>query len=123
MPELRAEDLQPRTALRVDPSQITPAPPDGSVVVEILDDPADSGPAPAPGQIHLREVIDPRGHFPYPAQIEEILARRGVPKGARILLTGEPYAQGLIWVALVGNGFDAALVVAPGDGPTPSGPP
>jgi thiosulfate/3-mercaptopyruvate sulfurtransferase len=111
---LREMELQPRLRLRVDPASIADGPPDGSVLVQVL--PADpAGPEPGDGQVRTDELFDDALLFLYPYHLRRLLESRKIEPDARLLLQGDRNEAGLVWAALVGNGFDAALVLTPGD--------
>lgn len=108
---LRAEDLQQRARLRVDPGDVDNGLPAGTVVVDVLPmiTSGDSVP-PATGQVRVDELLDESGFFLFPYHLEELLASRDVDHTARLVLRGERLDAAFAWVALTANGFDAALV-------------
>ena len=105
---LRAEGLTPRLHLRADPARLPGEAPDGAAFVTVM--PAGSQDLSA-GQIAVQEVLDERRFFLYPSHLETLLKSRGLDPEKRLLLKGEPADMGLVWAALVGNGFKAAIVM------------
>ncbi|MFQ5670202.1 MAG: rhodanese-like domain-containing protein [Acidobacteriota bacterium] len=107
---LVAENLRPRPELRVAPSAIAAGPPPGSSLLEILPAQHEGGAEPGSGQARVGEFLAENGQFLFPRQLRDLLEIRGVEPDARILLRGTHADAGLAWVALVANGFQAALV-------------
>ncbi len=116
---LQPENLTPRPELRVDAAELGSGLPEGAAVVEVL--PAAPGeadpPAAGPGRLRADEVLSPDGRFLFPYHLRNLLAERGVDPDARLLLRGAPGDAGLVWAALAGNRFDAALITSGTEGP------
>ncbi|TDI31161.1 MAG: hypothetical protein E2P03_08195 [Acidobacteria bacterium] len=106
--QLRAEGLTPRLHLRVDPARLAGEAPDDAAFVTVM--PAGSQHLSA-GQIAVHEVLDERQFFLFPSHLETLLKSRGLDPEKRMILTGEPADMGLVWAALVGNGFEAGIVM------------
>ncbi len=113
--ELRADGMTPRPHLRADPDRLVEEVPDGAALVTIL--PSGSQDL-SPGQIAVHEILNEHRFFLYPSHLETLLKSRGLNPADRLLLKGEPADMGLVWAALVGNGFEAAIVIGVASGAT-----
>jgi hypothetical protein len=106
---LRAKDLKPKPELRFDPALLEAGIPEGWELL-VVDPPGDGEP-PA-GHLRAGEVVNDKGFFLYPFHLRLLLESRELEPHARFLIQGDRLEAGLVWTALVGNGFTAAMVVA-----------
>jgi len=106
---LRASHLTPQPDLRVDPASLAEGIPDGSALLVI--DPQGEG-TPADGHLRAAEVLNETCLFLYPYHLRLLLESRGVDPEAHMIIQGDSLDAGLVWCALVANGFKAAMVVA-----------
>jgi rhodanese-related sulfurtransferase len=105
---LQANHIDPRPDLRVDPAVLAEGVPEGSALLVVV--PEGEG-EPAAGHVRASEVLDSKGLFLYPYHLRLLLESRAVDPEARLLIEGEHLDGGLVWTALVANGFQAAMVV------------
>jgi len=105
---LQAQHLNPQPDLRVDPSTLAEGIPEGSALLVV--DPEGEGEPPA-GHVRASEFLDTKGQYLFPYHLGLLLEARGIDPEARLIIQGEHLNAGLVWTALVANGFQAAMVV------------